>query len=57
MDEIQDKKLYGKNQLLTSKRYTASQKDILSVILEKDSTYSHEQVTEIINNFLCKEAK
>lgn len=48
---------FTKAQLLTSSRYSPSQKDMLCVLLVDGQTYSHEQVQSMIKQFLKKEVR
>jgi len=47
---------FTKAQLLGSSRYS-NRKDALSVLLEEDKSYSHDEVAEILENFLKKKVK
>lgn len=47
---------FTKSQILKSARYSA-RKDALSVLLEEDKLYSHEDVAKILDKFLKKKVK
>lgn len=46
---------FNKEQLLMAKRYSPSQKDILSAVLTKEDNYTHEQALSLITAYLKKE--
>lgn len=52
-----DAPVYTKQQFLGSKRYASAQKDVLSALLKDDETYTTDQVTTLIADFMRKEAK
>lgn len=52
--EKQLTKNYSKQQVLNSKQYL--QKDLLNALLEEEQKYTHDQVKEILEDFLKKEA-
>lgn len=52
----QEKPKFTKAQLLNSSRYS-NRKDALSVLLEEERSYSHEEVKTILENFLKKKVK
>ncbi|WP_423230554.1 hypothetical protein [Oxobacter pfennigii] len=56
-EKKQGQKLYTKQQFLSSKKYTAGHKDLLSVLLEDKKSYTHEQVKNIAEKFLKKEVE
>ncbi|MBO9600174.1 MAG: hypothetical protein J7559_20435 [Cohnella sp.] len=43
---------YGKAQLLSAKRFTPQQKDMLSALLEEDKTYTVKQAEQLIRTFI-----
>lgn len=48
-------KVYSKQQILQSSHYP--QKDVLQALLRDDQKYTHDQVKELLDSFLEKEAK
>ncbi|MGG1634998.1 hypothetical protein MHH56_06265 [Paenibacillus sp. FSL K6-3182] len=46
---------FSKEQLKSARRYTPSQKDILSAVLLEQETYTHEQALSMITAYLKKE--
>jgi hypothetical protein len=48
-------KAYAKEQILNSPRYP--QKDVLMALLRADQKYTHDQVKELMNDFLQREVK
>lgn len=48
-------KAYSKEQILKSQHYP--QKDVLNGLLRADQTYTHDQVKELINDFMQREVK
>ncbi|MGG4145758.1 hypothetical protein ABEW34_21915 [Paenibacillus algorifonticola] len=46
---------HSKQKLLAAARYSAGEKDVLSVILDEQSTYSHEQVKQQLQAYSQKE--
>ncbi|UKS24320.1 hypothetical protein LOZ80_22130 [Paenibacillus sp. HWE-109] len=44
--------LYVKEQFVGSERFTGTQKDVLSALLEEGRGYTEEQVLEIMNGYL-----
>ncbi|EHQ92142.1 hypothetical protein [Desulfosporosinus youngiae] len=53
--EVQVAKAYTKQQILKSKKYP--QKDVLNALLEDGQRYTQEEVLELLDNFLKKEAR
>lgn len=48
---------FTKQQFLSSKQFTAHEKDVISALLQDDKTYSVDTAKKLIKDFLKKEAK
>lgn len=48
---------FTKAQFLASKQFTSIQKDVLSVLLNNDETYTHEQVEKLLEDFAKRTVK
>lgn len=48
---------YTKQQIVTSSRFTPVERDILSVLLKDDETYTIEQARAVLEEFLRKEVR
>jgi hypothetical protein len=46
---------FSKKELLAARRYTPSQKDVLSAVLQEEESYTHEQALSRITAYLKKE--
>ncbi len=48
---------FTKDQFLRSTRYSGAEKDVLSVILQKEETYSLKQIEEQFTQFIMREVQ
>jgi len=55
LQAAEQEQAFSKAQLLTARRYTPAQKDVLFALLNVQETYTHEQALSLITAYLKKE--